>query len=94
MKGHPPPDMAVQDGTSRLGKYLQELRSVYSDSLVDLVATCMAPMPTRRPHSVYALQKMLAPHEFVSEDLPPPPPPPQATNPWSERIKAFSKRLA
>jgi len=94
MKGHPPPDTAGQEGAVRLRQYLQELRSVYSDSLVDLVATCMAPMPTRRPHSVYALQKMLAPHEFVNEDPAPAPPPPQATNPWSERIKAFSKRLA
>ena len=78
----------------RLRQYLQELRAVYSDSLVDLVADCMAITPTRRPHSVYALQKMLAPHEFVLEDSPPPPPPPQVANPWSERIKAFSKRLA
>ena len=78
----------------RLGQYLQELRAGYSDNLVDLVAACMATTPTRRPHSVYALQKMLAPHEFVNEDPPAPPPPTQAVNPWSERIKAFSKRLA
>ena len=94
MKGHPPPDTVAQDGTLRLRQYLQELRAIYSNSLVDLVADCMAPAPTRRPHSVYALQKMLAPHEFVNEDPPPAPPPPQAANPWSERIKAFSKLLA
>ncbi len=94
MKGHPPPDLAAQDGAVRLGQYLQELRAVYSDSLVDLVADCMATTPARRPHSVYALQKMLTPHEFVMEDALPSLPPMQAANPWSERIKAFSKRLA
>jgi hypothetical protein len=103
MKGHPPPDAASPDGTNRLNQYLQELRAVYSDDLVDLVAACMSLTPNRRPHSVYALQKMLAPHEFVNDEpqvlAPPPPlsvpePLPKAANAWSERIKALSKRLA
>lgn len=95
MKGHPPPDTALQDGTMRLSHYLREMRSVYSAPLVDLVDACMAPSPAQRPHSVYALQKMLAPHEFIHEDPPTSiPPAPQPVNAWSERIKAFSRRLA
>jgi len=103
MKGHPPPDAAAQEGMLRLKHYFQELRSVYSADLVDLVAACMSPTPTRRPHSVYALQKMLAPHEFVNDEpellAPPVPlavaiPGAKTVNPWSERIKAFSRRLA
>jgi serine/threonine protein kinase len=93
MKGHPPPDTATQDGMMRLGQYLQELRTVYSDSLVDLVAACMARTPTQRPHSVYALQKMLVPHEFINEELPPSPSIAQASNPWSSRLKALTKLL-
>lgn len=92
MKGHPPPDTAAHGGAARLNQYLQQLRAVYSQGLVDLVAACMALTPTRRPHSVYALQKMLMPQEYINED--PPPPEPQVVNPWSERLKAFSKRLA
>ena len=92
MKGHPPPDTAAHGGTVRLNQYLQQLRAVYSQGRVDLVAACMALTPTRRPHSVYALQKMLMPQEYINED--PPPPEPQVVNPWSERLKAFSKRLA
>ena len=93
MKGHPPPDANAQNASVRLRQYLHQLRAVYSDDLVDLVAACMTAIPARRPHSVYALQKMLTPYEFVNEDTTPAPAAPHPTNPWSERLKAFSKRL-
>lgn len=93
MKGHPPPDAAEQQGLLRLNQYLQQLREHYSDDLVKLVAACMAPDLKRRPHSVYALQKRLAPHEFVDEEATVPEPPAPVGNPWSDRLKALSKLL-
>ena len=59
MAGHPPPDMARADGPEQLRQHLVSLRSTYSDSLVDLVTACMALNPQSRPHSVFAVQKIL-----------------------------------
>jgi len=94
MKGHPPPDVARGEGLSQLSQYMLQLRTNYSENLVDIVRRCMAQDPQDRPHSVYAVQKMLAPVESFDHELKDSPSALEARNPWSGRIKALSKLIA
>jgi serine/threonine protein kinase len=93
MKGHPPPDIAKQDGLPQLRQYLSQLRNTYTDSLVDIVASCMAQDPQQRPHSVYAVQKMLAPADILDSEIDSEPVSSPTRQPWSGKIKALSKLI-
>ena len=94
MKGHPPPDVARGEGESQLSQYMLQLRTNYSENLVDIVRRCMAQDPQNRPHSVYAVQKMLAPIELLDQEVEYSPSDLEVRNPWSGRIKALSKLIA
>ena len=94
MKGHPPPDVARGEGESQLSQYMLQLRTNYSENLVDIVRRCMAQDPQNRPHSVYAVQQMLAPIELLDQEVEYSPSDLEVRNPWSGRIKALSKLIA
>ena len=94
MKGHPPPDIARGEGVSQLSQYMLQLRTNYTENLVNIVRRCMAQDPQDRPHSVYAVQKMLAPLEFFDREVEISPSALELRNPWSERIKSLSKMIS
>ena len=94
MKGHPPPDIAREQGVSQLSQYMLQLRTNYTENLVDIVRRCMAQDPQDRPHSVYAVQKMLGLPEFFDHEVEDSPITLEMGNPWSERIKALSKLIS
>lgn len=94
MKGHPPPDIAREQGVSQLSQYMLQLRTNYTENLVDIVRRCMAQDPQDRPHSVYAVQKMLGLPEFFDHEVEDSPSTLEMGNPWSERIKALSKLIS
>ena len=94
MKGHPPPDIAREQGVSQLSQYMLQLRTNYTENMVDIVRRCMAQDPQDRPHSVYAVQKMLGLPEFFDHEVEDSPITLEMGNPWSERIKALSKLIS
>ncbi len=94
MKGHPPPDIAREQGVSQLGQYMLQLRTNYTENLVDIVRRCMAQDPQDRPHSVYAVQKMLGLPEFFNHEVEDSPSTLEMGNLWSERIKSLSKLIS
>ena len=71
-----------------------QLRSNYTENLVNIVRRCMAQDPQDRPHSVYAVQKMLAPLEFFDREVEISPSALELRNLWSERIKSLSKMIS
>jgi serine/threonine protein kinase len=94
MKGHPPPDIAREQGVSQLSQYMLQLRTNYTENLVDIVRRCMAQDPQDRPHSVYAVQKMLGLPEFFNHEVEDSPSTLEMGNLWSERIKSLSKLIS
>ena len=94
MKGHPPPDIAREQGVSQLSQYMLQLRTNYTENLVDIVRRCMAQDPQDRPHSVYAVQKMLGLPEFFDHEVEDSRITLEMGNLWSERIKALSKLIS
>ena len=79
---------------SQLSQYMLQLRTNYTENLVNIVRRCMAQDPQDRPHSVYAVQKMLAPLEFFDHEIDDSLNTFEVRNPWSERIKSLSKMLS
>jgi len=61
---------------------------------VDIVRRCMAQDPQDRPHSVYAVQKMLGLPEFFNHEVEDSPSTLEMGNLWSERIKSLSKLIS
>ncbi len=94
MKGHPPPDIAREQGVSQLSQYMLQLRTNYTENLVDIVRRCMAQDPQDRPHSVYAVQKMLGLPEFFNHEVEDSPSTLEMGNLWSDRIKSLSKLIS
>ena len=69
MKGYPPPDAGARQTSDALPAMLGSMRSLYSNCLIDLVASCMQLDAAQRPHSVLAVQTLLSAnpvHERVS----------------------------
>lgn len=59
MVGVPPQSSVERKRDDRMGGYLDELRSLYSAELIDLVRWSLQLDPLQRPQSVYALQKLM-----------------------------------
>lgn len=59
MAGAPPQEATQREKEDKLGENLERLRTVYTGSLIDLVAWCLKMKPEERPQSVFRLQKVL-----------------------------------
>lgn len=56
----PPPPATMRQQCDRLEPAVQRWRGQYSDQLLELIDWCLQLDPTRRPPSVFALQKVLS----------------------------------
>lgn len=59
MVGVPPQSSVERKRDDRMDGYLDDLRSLYSTELIDLVRWSLQLDPLQRPQSVYALQKLM-----------------------------------
>lgn len=67
MVGMPPQSSIERKRDDRMEIYFQELESLYSKDLIDLVRWSLMLDPLQRPQSVYALQKLMRPPEHAPE---------------------------
>lgn len=70
MVGVPPQSAVERKRDDRMGGFLDDLQSLYSGELIDLVRWSLQLDPLQRPQSVYALQKLMRP--TVEDALPEP----------------------
>lgn len=61
MVGVPPQSSVERKRDDRMGGFLNDLQSLYSTELIDLVRWSLQLDPLQRPQSVYALQKLMRP---------------------------------
>ncbi|MFC3147283.1 serine/threonine protein kinase [Piscinibacterium candidicorallinum] len=70
MAGLPPQAADVRKGNDRMEAAYKSLRGIYSDELIEVTRWCLDMDLSKRPQSVFALQKALT--ERVTEDVRPP----------------------
>ncbi len=60
MQGYPPNEATQRSDNDRMSVSLKRMRGTYSDNLIEIVQWCMALEPSKRPQSVFVLQKELS----------------------------------